>query len=193
MSTKTLSLSTAIITTPGGRSRQHSTSPREPHSAIRITQTEPISSIRTTVLDSAKRGGSVSRGVFGVSVGVAAIIVVVIIATTALSVTVLLRRRSKKRLSNTTDSVAYNSASGQLSMTKSGTLAEKSEYVSTHQSHIPTISSGGVVNEDNRATLGENMTQNVAYGYVGRNEVECNVAYSATATTTDSEDGVEYI
>ena len=103
-----------------------------------------------------------------------------------ISGTVCLRRRSKKLLV-TASNVAYHSTSGQLSVTNE-TSAEEYEYISTHRPHPPhpdhthSTSKGGVIissNEAYGATLGEDVTENVAYGSAGQSDMELsgNVAY----------------
>ena len=139
------------------------------------------------------------REVVYISVGVGVAVVVLIAgALILISVTVCLRQRKKKELLITASSVAYHSASGQLSMTKDSS-AEEYDYVSTHSphpDHTPNISGGGVVISSNEAygvTLREDMTENVAYG-VGQNEVELggNVAYGVGQNEVELGGNVAY-
>ena len=157
----------------------------------------PVSSM---IVSEPKNSGSIS-GVYGVGVAVGVAVVVLIAGALILtSVTVCLRQRKKKELQNTS-TVAYHSASGQLSMTKE-TSANEYDYVSIHSphpDHTPNISGRGVVISSNEAygvTLREDMTENVAYG-VGQNEVEVEdiEAYTTTATgggASMEEDGEDY-
>ena len=158
----------------------------------------PVSSM---IVSEPKNSGSIS-GIFGVGVAVGVAVVALIAgALILICVTVCLRQRKKKKELLNTSTVAYHSASGQLS-TAQETSANEYDYVSIHSphpDHTPNISGRGVVISSNEAygvTLREDMTENVAYG-VGQNEVEVkdNEAYTTTATgggASMEEDGEDY-
>ena len=131
--------------------------------------------------------------------------VIVLIAAVLIIITVAVCLRQRRKLLITSN-VAYL-ANGQLSMSKDTTV-EVYDNVPSYEprppqpDHAHKTSDGGVTsytNETDGAVLGEDMTENVAYG-VGQNELElsANIAYTATAseggaTEGDNEEKYAYI
>ena len=148
-------------------------------------KTSPFPEVKPTPTAPTQSSTTGSGVYIGVGVGV---VVLMAAGLIIISGTVCLRRRSKKKkLLITSSNVAYHSTSGQLSVTNE-TSAEEYDYVSTHRPHPPnhghthSTSEGDVIissNEAYGATLGEDVTENVAYGSAGQSDMELsgNVAY----------------